>query len=143
MALAAGVARLLAPGQVVLLVGEVGTGKTTFVRAAAQALGVRDPVTSPTYVIAQRYEGPVPVAHVDAYRLADADDEELGLVLEAMGDNAITFIEWPQALVGALPVEDLRLDMQHLDGDRRLIAWSAESDELRGSLQRLVDQLRP
>ena len=83
-ALGAGLAALLEPGDVVVLRGDLGAGKTTLVRAAARALGVEGPVTSPTFAIANTYQGRVPVAHLDAWRLGDPDDEELGLALEAV-----------------------------------------------------------
>lgn len=136
-AIAAALAPALAPGDLVLLRGEVGTGKTTFVRAAARALGVRAPVTSPTYVLAQRYAGAVDVAHVDAYRLQDPDDEELGLVLETMTDGAIAFVEWPEALAGGLPEAALTIHLTHRGGDRRLIALTAPDR----SDRRLLDEV--
>lgn len=92
-------ARLLEPGDVVVLSGEVGAGKTTFVRSAARALGVEERVTSPTYQLARSYEGRVgderiTVNHLDLYRLDglgiyDALDFE-----EYLAPNAVTFIEW-------------------------------------------------
>ena len=88
-----GLAALLAPGDVVVLRGDLGAGKTTLVRAAARALGVEGPVTSPTFAIANAYAGRIPVAHLDAWRLGDPDDEELGLALEAVGTDAVAFIE--------------------------------------------------
>ena len=75
-ALAADLAAALPPGDVVLVEGELGAGKTTFVRGACRALGVDAPVTSPTFTIGQRYPGRVPVAHLDLYRVADLADED-------------------------------------------------------------------
>lgn len=117
-ALGTALAGLLAPGDVVLLVGEVGAGKTTLTRAVARALGVRGPVTSPTFALAQSYAGRVPVLHIDAYRLGAADDEELGLLLDGAGE-AVTLIEWPDSLAGALPAPRLVVRLDHAGGDRR------------------------
>ena len=86
----AALAAMLEPGDLVFLRGELGAGKTTLVRAVGRGrLGVEGPVTSPTFTVAQRYEGRVPVAHVDAYRLGGPDDEEAELLRSALGDDAV------------------------------------------------------
>jgi tRNA threonylcarbamoyladenosine biosynthesis protein TsaE len=126
----------------VLLRGELGTGKTTLVRAVARALGVTAPVTSPTFSLAQRYAGRVPVAHLDAYRLSDPDDEEVGLALEVIGEGAVAFVEWPDSLAASLPEPRLQVQLAHRGGDRRLVTLLAHDPTLAGALRRLVDDLR-
>jgi tRNA threonylcarbamoyladenosine biosynthesis protein TsaE len=119
-ALAAG----LAPGDVVLVSGELGAGKTTFVRGAARALGVTEPVTSPTFVVGHLYEAPgVRVAHLDLYRLGGLDDEDPGLLDPYFGPDVVTFVEWPErvgldALLGERPIAR-RVSLAHAGGDRR------------------------
>jgi tRNA threonylcarbamoyladenosine biosynthesis protein TsaE len=142
MALGAGIAGLLASGDLVLLRGELGTGKTTLVRGAARALGVEQPVTSPTFTIAQRYEGRLPLAHLDAYRLSGPDDEELGLALEAIGEDAVAFVEWPDAIVGALPAARLTVSLEHTGGDGRLVVLATPDARLQTALASLVADLR-
>jgi tRNA threonylcarbamoyladenosine biosynthesis protein TsaE len=93
-ALAGRVAEALEPGVVVVLAGEVGVGKTTFVRAAARALGVSELVTSPTYQLARRYEGRVPVNHLDLYRLEEVRDWDALDLDEYLSPEAVTFVEW-------------------------------------------------
>lgn len=103
--LAAEFARRLVPGDVVLLRGELGAGKTTFVRGAARALGVAEPVTSPTFTIAQRYRALAPleyVAHVDLYRISSLDQEDPDLLAGYLGADMVTFVEWPDAALGEL-----------------------------------------
>ena len=139
--LGAGIAPLLRPGDVVLLRGDLGTGKTTLVRAAARVLGVTEPVTSPTFSIANRYSGDVPVAHLDAYRLGDPDDEELGLALEVM-DGAVAFVEWPDSLAGGLPEARVEVVIAHGGGDRRLVELSTSDAALAAHLTRLADDVR-
>jgi len=126
----------------VLLRGELGSGKTTLVRAAARALGVTEPVTSPTFSLAQRYAGRLPVAHLDAYRLGEPDDEELGLALEVIGEGAVAFVEWPESLEAGLPPARVEVELAHLGGDRRLVTLAAPDSLLAGELRRLVDHLR-
>jgi tRNA threonylcarbamoyladenosine biosynthesis protein TsaE len=124
-ALAAELARALEPGDVVLIDGELGAGKTTFVRGAARALGVTDPVTSPTFTIGQRYPATAPVAyvsHVDLYRLASLRDEDPDLLADYIGADTITFVEWPDA--GVQEISDLghiarRVRLIHAGDDRR------------------------
>jgi tRNA threonylcarbamoyladenosine biosynthesis protein TsaE len=97
--LAAEAAGCLVPGDVVVLKGDVGTGKTTFVRAAARALGVRETVTSPTYQFARGYEAfaggrAVAVNHLDLYRLEELDVRDALDLDEYLDANSVTFMEW-------------------------------------------------
>src|SRR5581483_9437409 len=94
-AVAARLARRLAAGDVVTVSGELGSGKTTFVRGAARALGVTRAVTSPTFTIGHRYEADPDVSHLDRYRLAQLQPEEWG-DLEPYVADAIAFVEWPE-----------------------------------------------
>ncbi len=127
--LAAELARELAAGDVVLLSGELGAGKTTFVRGAARALGVTDPVTSPTFTIGQRYPAAPPVtyvSHVDLYRLGSLHDEDPDLLADYIGADTITFVEWPD--VGVQEISDLgrivrRVRLSHGGGDRRTVEF--------------------
>ena len=102
--LAAGLAAGLSPGDVVLISGELGAGKTTFVRGAARALGVTVAVTSPTFTIGQRYPaGPgLGVGHVDLYRIASLGDEDPDLLADYIGPDTITFVEWPEDAEGEI-----------------------------------------
>lgn len=120
----AGLARRLHPGDVVLVAGELGSGKTTFIRGACRALGVEGSVTSPTFVIGQVYEGRVEVAHLDLYRLESLAPEDPGLLDDYLAQDRIAFVEWPEA--GAPEIERVaaRVALRHLGGDRRLIEFS-------------------
>jgi tRNA threonylcarbamoyladenosine biosynthesis protein TsaE len=119
----AALAAALAPGDVVLVSGEMGAGKTTFVRGAARALGVTEPVTSPTFVVGHLYEAGV--AHLDLYRLGGLDDEDPGLLDPYFGPDLVTFIEWPErsgleALLGERRIAR-RVALAHAGGDRRML----------------------
>jgi tRNA threonylcarbamoyladenosine biosynthesis protein TsaE len=114
----------LRPGDVVLVSGELGSGKTTFVRGALHALGVDGPVTSPTFVVGHEYEGSNgPVSHLDLYRLAGIGDEDPGLLDPFFAPDAIVFVEWPEHGPGAWPDERVahRVRLAHAGGDRRRI----------------------
>ena len=95
-AVAAGLARTLRAGDVVLVSGDLGAGKTTFVRGACRELGVTQPVTSPTFTIGHRYRGRIDVSHLDLYRFAGVSSAEWG-DLEPYFDDAVCFVEWPEA----------------------------------------------
>jgi tRNA threonylcarbamoyladenosine biosynthesis protein TsaE len=114
----------LQAGDVVLVSGELGAGKTTFVRGAARALGVTGPVTSPTFTIGRRYEGDVPVAHVDLYRLEGLEGEDPGLLADYLDAGTVAFVEWPERARGALPAATVQVRLEHLGGDRRRLEVS-------------------
>jgi tRNA threonylcarbamoyladenosine biosynthesis protein TsaE len=116
--LAAQLARRLAAGDVVTVAGELGAGKTTFVRGACGALGVRERVTSPTYTIGHRYRGDaVEISHLDLYRFQDVSPAEWG-DLEPYFEDAIAFVEWPEAGEGVLPSPRFTVRLRHAGAGR-------------------------
>ena len=126
---AARIARELRLGDVVTVSGELGSGKTTFVRGACRALGVTGPVTSPTYTIGHRYEGQVPVSHLDLYRFAGISAAEWG-DLEPYFENAVVFVEWPEAAGEDLPAPRVAVRLEHSGSARMLSLESAEESLL-------------
>jgi tRNA threonylcarbamoyladenosine biosynthesis protein TsaE len=121
-AVGGGLAARLRVGDVVTVSGEVGSGKTTFVRGACRALGVEAPVTSPTFTIGNRYhrrDGDV--SHLDLYRFRDVSAAEWG-DLEPYFDDAIVFVEWPEAGATTLPPARFDVTIEHAGGDARIIA---------------------
>jgi len=128
-ALAGRLARRLAPGDVVLVSGDLGTGKTTFVRGACRALGVTGRVTSPTFTIGHRYRGAPDVSHLDLYRFRGLSAAEWG-DLEPYFEDAVVFVEWPEAGVGTLPPERARVTLAHVAPERRSIHVDAPDDAL-------------
>ncbi len=119
-AIAGRLALELRPGDVVTLSGELGTGKTTFVRGACRALGVTAPVTSPTYTIGHRYEGDPDVSHLDLYRFRGVSSAEWG-DLEPYFEDSVAFVEWPEAAGAGLPAVRIRVTLEHVDELRRRI----------------------
>jgi tRNA threonylcarbamoyladenosine biosynthesis protein TsaE len=120
-ALAASLAAELRVGDVVSVAGELGSGKTTFVRGACRALGVDGHVTSPTFTIAHRYRGSgVDVAHLDLYRFQGVSAAEWG-DLEPYFEGTIAFVEWPEAGEGVLPPARVRVRLRHAEDGHRLI----------------------
>jgi tRNA threonylcarbamoyladenosine biosynthesis protein TsaE len=134
-AVAARVAALLAPDDVVTVSGELGSGKTTFVRGACRALGVTQPVTSPTFTIGHRYRGRVDVSHLDLYRFAGVSPAEWG-DLEPYFRDAIVFVEWPQAGSGVLPAPRVAVVLEHVDPERRRVRLDAPETALLEEIER-------
>jgi len=121
-ALGARIAARLQPGDLVLLSGELGSGKTTLVRGACRALGITGPVTSPTFTIGQRYEGGrMPVSHLDLYRLESLEDEDPALVDDYLSPDGVAFIEWPGAGEGRLGRPALQVRLSHAGEESRRI----------------------
>ncbi len=126
-ALAARLAARLAVGDVVAVSGELGAGKTTFVRGAARALGFAGTVSSPTFTIGHRYEAPTPVAHLDLYRLTGLDAEEWG-DLEPYFDGTVAFVEWPEHGGDWLPAARATVTLDHVDESHRRVRITSEDD---------------
>ena len=121
--------RLLHAPALVTLAGELGTGKTTLVRAAIRAAGVRGPVVSPSFTIAQSYSGyrGLRLHHLDLYRLRPGADVELFAWVDYLTADALTFVEWPEAGSHELPPADVRLTLYH---DTPHSRWAeAEAEE--------------
>jgi tRNA threonylcarbamoyladenosine biosynthesis protein TsaE len=139
--LAARLARTLRTGDVVLLSGELGAGKTTFVRGAAEALGVSSRVTSPTFTIGHRYPGVVDVSHVDLYRFRGLSAAEWG-DLEPYFDGAVVFVEWPEAGADALPPARVCVELEHVGPEARRITLAADEEALLQEVARADPGLR-
>jgi tRNA threonylcarbamoyladenosine biosynthesis protein TsaE len=121
-ALGARIAERLEPGDLVLVVGDVGAGKTTLVRGACRALGVSDHVTSPTFTIGQRYGGGrLPVSHLDLYRLQTLEGEDPALLEDYLGPDGVAFVEWPDAGAGRLGRPAIEVRLRHAGGERRQV----------------------
>jgi tRNA threonylcarbamoyladenosine biosynthesis protein TsaE len=132
---------LLRAGDLVVLGGDLGAGKTTFIKGVARSLGVREPVTSPTFTIVQEYDGRVPVVHVDIYRLRRVQElHDLGL--EEILDDRVVLVEWGDVVAPLLPRE--RIEVQLTMGDEpdartiEIVAqgprWAASRDALERAL---------
>jgi tRNA threonylcarbamoyladenosine biosynthesis protein TsaE len=120
--LGAELAGALRDGDVVLVRGELGSGKTTLVRGAARALGVTDPVTSPSFSIGHRYRAPqLTVSHLDLYRLAGLEHEEPALLADYLGPGRIAFIEWPADGEREFADARVRISLTHRGADQRRI----------------------
>lgn len=124
-AIGAALAGGLSAGDVVLVVGEVGAGKTTLVRGAVRALGHPGRVTSPTFTMVNRYEGGrVGISHLDLYRLAGigVDAEDPGLLADELDIDRVVFVEWPEAAgLDRLAAPAHRVTLRHAGGDRRTV----------------------
>jgi tRNA threonylcarbamoyladenosine biosynthesis protein TsaE len=147
-ALAAELAAVARPGDLFLLAGDLGAGKTTFVQGFGKALNVEQPITSPTFVIVHTYDGAFPIVHVDAYRLEHLQELlDLGLG-ELLDHEGVTLIEWGDVVIPALPPEflEVRLELGDEDDARvvRLRAagstWATRDDALRGALDRWLEE---
>jgi len=149
-AVGAAVAGRLRAGDAVSLAGDLGAGKTALVQGAAEALGVRLPVTSPTFVLVKHLPAPIPVVHVDVYRLewlAHLDD----LDEDVFGPDVVTFVEWADRIAHLLPDDRLEVRLQQTaasaeDGTTRQVSmtlhgprWSARLEALEYDLSRWLD----
>jgi tRNA threonylcarbamoyladenosine biosynthesis protein TsaE len=129
-------------GDLVVLTGDLGAGKTTFAKGLARGLGVTQKVTSPTFTIVQEYDGRVPVAHVDVYRL-DRIQELHDFGFEELLESRVTIVEWGEAIALVLPRDriDVRLTLHDDEDDHRVVeivaggpAWATRRGALDAAL---------
>jgi len=125
-------ARALSPGDLVLLYGPLGAGKTTLVRAIAKVLAVTDPVRSPSFTIANIYSGSITVRHLDLYRLEEVGDDDALALEEYVDSEGVTLVEWPEAGLDRLGPAVWTVRMDHESLDERSIVIVAESPEAAG-----------
>jgi tRNA threonylcarbamoyladenosine biosynthesis protein TsaE len=128
-AVAARLARGLRSGDVITVSGELGSGKTTFVRGACRQLGIDVPITSPTFTVGHRYPGNPAVSHLDLFRFQGFSPAEWG-DLEPYFQDSVCFVEWPEAASGALPPPRVAVRLSHVDRERRLIELRSDDSEL-------------
>lgn len=148
---AAALAELARPGDLLLLAGDLGAGKTAFAQGFGAALGVTQPITSPTFTLVSQYEGRLELNHLDVYRLEQlAEVADLGLA-EMLDEGGVTLIEWGDAIVPALPADylEVRFSYGEDDDDRdlELVAvgtrWSARTRALAIALQPWTKDTEP
>jgi len=134
-------ASVFRPGDVILLSGDLGVGKTVFAKGVARALGIEEPVISPTFNIIRTYQAKVPLVHVDVYRLESMQELiDLGLE-EIMPESAVTLVEWGDTVAAQLPVDTLEVQITNDGGDQRSLTfvlrgtWTARETNLSKALQ--------
>ena len=141
-ALAAEIAALAVPGDLVVLAGDLGTGKTAFAQGFARGLGVKEPVTSPAFILVRTYEGRLPLIHLDVYRLEQMQElVDLG-ISELLDEGGVTLVEWGDAVTPALPSDflEVRLDAGDAPDDRSITvrsvgpSWPPRANALRLAL---------
>jgi tRNA threonylcarbamoyladenosine biosynthesis protein TsaE len=142
--LGAALAELARPGDVLVLAGDLGTGKTALAQGFAAGLGVTEQVTSPTFILARSYEGRLRLHHLDVYRLDHLQEaEDLGLA-ELVDDRGVTLVEWGDVIAPTLPPEHLEVRLAYGEGtDDRIVrmaaagrSWGVRADALRRLLGR-------
>lgn len=133
--------RLLGPGDVVALWGELGVGKTQVAKGIALGLGVAAPATSPTFVVVNEYDARVPMYHVDLYRMSGTDDLRSVGWEEYLDLGGVVVIEWPDRLGEALPEERVDLFLEHLTDTKRRVRLEAHGERARGVLAEVASAL--
>lgn len=142
--LAGTIGKIIREGTVICLDGELGVGKTLFVRALARTLGVESDVTSPTFNLMNIYEAACPIVHFDLYRIASEEElEDIGFFEYAEATEGIVLIEWAEKFPNAIPADHLSVRIDALDAEKRkftFIAAGEKSEALLEELRRIVDR---
>lgn len=113
--------KLLTPGSVICLIGDLGAGKTTMTQSLAKAIGVDDYITSPTFTIVNEYEGNMPLYHFDVYRIGSSEEMyDIGYD-EYINSDGVCIIEWANLIEDILPDEYLDIELNYKDMGREMI----------------------
>ena len=129
---------LSCPGDIICLIGDLGTGKTTFTKAIASGLGVEDDVTSPTFTILQEYEGRIPVYHFDVYRIEDIREMEDIPYEEYFYGKGICVIEWAEIIRELLPENYMEIHIKYLGEGKRELCFTARGNYYKEKLEELL-----
>jgi tRNA threonylcarbamoyladenosine biosynthesis protein TsaE len=145
--LAVALAPTLVPGDVIVLAGDLGAGKTTFVQGLAVGLGIVEKVTSPTFILMKEYlGGRFPLMHMDIYRLGRVQEViDLGYD-EFLDPSYVVAVEWGDMVEPLLPQEHLKVELRHEGGDERTVTLTAKGKNWATRMQlvrRLMAELRP
>ena len=142
--LAGTIGKIIHEGTVICLDGELGVGKTLFVRALARTLGVESDVTSPTFNLMNIYEGVCPIVHFDLYRIASEEElEDIGFYEYVDATEGIVLIEWAEKFPEALPEDRLEVRIDALDGEERQFIFAAEGEKSTALLEELNEIVDP
>jgi tRNA threonylcarbamoyladenosine biosynthesis protein TsaE len=138
------VAELSRPGDLVLLSGELGAGKTAFTQGFGRALGIEGPITSPTFTLVHRYEGRLELNHLDVYRLDQlAEVTDLGLA-ELLDDGGVTVIEWGDVIAPVLPADYLEINLAYGEtDDERIVTLRIVGGRTAARLRALTTAVQP
>lgn len=128
-------AGLLQPGDVLALVGDLGSGKTRWIQGVCRGLGVTGPVVSPTFTLVNEYEGQWPVYHIDLYRLADAAETRSFGLEDYLYGTGVSLIEWADRAVEFLPVDRLVIELYHLEETKRRVVLRPHGQRFMALLQ--------
>ncbi len=147
-ALAAAIAGLARPGDLIVLVGDLGAGKTAFVKGFGAALGVAEVITSPTFTLVHEYRGTIPVHHLDVYRIEQLDEVRDLALPELLDGGSVTLIEWGDRIAPMLPNDYLEVCFEFGEGDddRTVslnvlgIGWSSRVAALRAALENWTNE---
>lgn len=122
--------RLLKPGDVIALTGDLGAGKTTLTRGIAQGMGVQADIHSPTFTLIHEHPGPVPLYHIDLYRLSSVQEAEFIGIGEYIYGDGVTIIEWAETIESLLPPERLDIQLRMTGDTERELVLSTESQRI-------------
>lgn len=143
-ALGMALADLVRPGDVILLAGDLGSGKTTLAQGFARGLGVEEQVVSPTFILVRVYPGRLPLIHADAYRMDDLSEVTDLDLPELLDDGGVALVEWGDVIAPVIPADflEVRIDFGDADDDRRFAvrvvgaAWASRAADVRSALER-------